>query len=79
MYEFYSESILYSLPECAISLSDSNGIQTHNQLVHKPAFNRSAKLAKWLSCVAKEFLDIQVNYRVKYPWQNMRNNGVKDT
>ena len=29
---------------------DSNEIRTHNQLVHKPAFNHLAKLAtKWLS------------------------------
>ena len=37
-----------------LSLSDSNGIQTHNHLVRKRTFNHLAKLAslaKWLSVV----------------------------
>ena len=51
------------------SLSDSNGIRTHNYVVRKRTLNHLVKLAKWLSCVVsaylygafefKEFLDIQ--------------------
>ena len=61
-YEFQSESTLYSClnvkellaqNKCDIwSLSDSNGIRTHNYLVCKTALNHLAKLAslaKWLS------------------------------
>ena len=33
------------------SLSDCNGIRTHNHLVLKRTLNHLAKLAKWLSCV----------------------------
>ena len=33
------------------SLSDSNGIRTHNHLVRKPALNPVATLVKWFSCV----------------------------
>ena len=33
------------------TLSDINGIGTHNQLVRKRTLNHLAKLAKWLSCV----------------------------
>ena len=56
MYEFQSESKLYSLPECQAtpclkqvhiwSLSDSNGIETHNHLNHKLILNYLATLAK---------------------------------
>ena len=38
------------------SLSDSNGIRTHNHLVCKRTFNRLAKLAEWLSCVVSSYL-----------------------
>ena len=38
------------------SLSDSNGIQTYNHLVHKWTLNHLAKLAKWLSCVVSTYL-----------------------
>ena len=38
------------------SLSDSNGIRTHNHLVRKRTLNHLAKLAKWLSCVVSTFL-----------------------
>ena len=33
------------------SLSDCNGIRTHNLLICKQTLNHSAKLVKWLSCV----------------------------
>ena len=33
------------------SLSDCNGIRTHNHLVLKRTLNHLANLAKWLSCV----------------------------
>ena len=56
MYTFRSESTLYSrlnVKELLArnrrdirSLSDSNWIQTHNQLVRKRTLNHSAKLAK---------------------------------
>ena len=55
VYEFQSESTLYSLPEwqgtlfskrCLIwSLSDSNEIWTHNHLVRERKLNHLAKLA----------------------------------
>ena len=38
------------------SLSDSNGIRTHNQLVRKRKLNHLAKLVKWLSCVVSAYL-----------------------
>ena len=38
------------------SLSDSNGIRTHNHLVRKRTLNHLAKLAKWLSCVVSTYL-----------------------
>ena len=38
------------------SLSDSNGIRTHNHLVHKRTPNHLAKLAKWLSCAVSTYL-----------------------
>ena len=38
------------------SLSDSDGIRTHNHLVHKRTLNCLAKLAKWLSCVVSTYL-----------------------
>ena len=40
------------------SLSDSNGIWTHNHLVHKQTLNHLAKLASWLS----------VHLRTKWMW-----------
>ena len=63
---FQSESALYSFlnvkeflarNRCIIwSLSDSNGIRTHNHLVCKRTRNHLAKLAKWLSCVVNTYL-----------------------
>ena len=38
------------------SLSDSNGIRTHNHLVRKRTLNHLAKLVKWLSCVVSTYL-----------------------
>ena len=38
------------------SLSDSNGIRTHNHLVRKRTLNHLAKLAKWLSCLVSTYL-----------------------
>ena len=56
-YAFQSKSTLYSclnVKELLARnrrdiwiLSDSNGIQTHNQLVRKRTFNHLAELAKW--------------------------------
>ena len=37
-------------------ISDSNGIWTHNHLVHKWTLNHKAKLAKWLSCAVSTYL-----------------------
>ena len=37
------------------SLSDSNGILTHNDLVCKWTLNHLAKLVKWLSCVVSTY------------------------
>ena len=38
------------------SLSDSNGIWTHNHLVPKQTLNHLAKLSKWLSYVVSTYL-----------------------
>ena len=38
------------------SLSEFNGIRTHNHLVRKRTLNHLAKLAKWLSCVVSTCL-----------------------
>ena len=38
------------------SLSDSNGIETHNHLVHKWTLNHLAKQAKWLSYFVSTYL-----------------------
>ena len=38
------------------SLSDSNGIQTHNHLVRKQTLNLLAKMAKWLNYVVSTYL-----------------------
>ena len=60
-YVFLSESTLYSClnvrelfarSRCDIwSLSDSNGIRSHNHLVRRRTLDHLAKLAKWLCCV----------------------------
>ena len=65
-YVFQSESSLYSclnVKELLArnrrdiwSLSNSNGIRTHNHLVRKRTLNHLAKLAKWLSCVVIIYL-----------------------
>ena len=65
-HAFQSESILYSSLNVKKllarnwrgiwSLSDSNRIRTHNQLVRKRTLNHLAKLAKWLCCVASTYL-----------------------
>ena len=62
MYAFQSESTLYSClnvkellaqNRCDIwSLSDSNGIQTHNHLVPKQTLNHLAKLASLAKCLS---------------------------
>ena len=59
MYAFQSESTLYSClnvkerlarnKDDICSLSDSNGIRTHNHLVHKRTLNYLGKLAVWLN------------------------------
>ena len=38
------------------SLSDSNEIQIHNQLVRKRTLNYLAKLTKWLTCIVSFYL-----------------------
>ena len=38
------------------SLSDCNGIRTHNHLVRKRTLNHLAKLAKWFGCVEITYL-----------------------
>ena len=38
------------------SLSDCNGIETHNHLVHKETLNNLAKLTKWLNWVESTYL-----------------------
>ena len=63
---FQSESTLYSclnvkelLAQNRLniwSLSDCNGTQTHNHVVHKRTLNYLAKLAKWLSSVVSTYL-----------------------
>ena len=65
-YAFQSYSALYSClnvkdllarNRCDIwSLSDSNGIQTHNHLFSKRTLNHLAQLAKWLSYVVSTYL-----------------------
>ena len=59
MYEFRSESTLYSLPECQGTPSSKqalylkfkwqqrDSIRTHNHLVRKGTLNHLAKLANW--------------------------------
>ena len=66
LHVFQSESTLYSCLNVKEffahnrrdiwSLSDSNGIQTHNHLVSKQKLNHLAKLVKWLSCVVSAYL-----------------------
>ena len=66
MYEFESESTLYSclnVKELLARsrrhiwrLSDCNGTRTHNHLLRKRTLNHLAKLAKWLSCVVSTYL-----------------------
>ena len=84
MYVFQSESTLCSglnVKEHLAwnrhdiwSLSDSNGIWTHNHLVHKWKLNHSAKFAKWLSCVVSTYLDgaflTVCYYHVTYAFQS---------
>ena len=63
---FHNESLLYSCLDVKEllarsrsdlwSLSDSNGIRTHNHSVHKRTLNHSAKLVKWLSCIVSNYL-----------------------
>ena len=63
---FHSEPTLYAFlnvkkfcarNRCDIwSLSDSNGIWTHNHLVPKQTLNHLAKLSKWLSYVVSTYL-----------------------
>ena len=36
-------------------LSNSNGIRTHNHLVHKQTLNHLAKIFKWLSCAVSAY------------------------
>ena len=39
------------------SLSDSNGIRTHNHLVRKWTLKNLAELVKWLSCLVSTYLN----------------------
>ena len=47
---------LYLTTPAQNSMSDSNGIQTHNHLVCQQTLNHLAKLSKWLSCVVSTYL-----------------------
>ena len=82
-YMFQSESKLYSclnVKELLArnrrdiwSLSDSNGIWTHNHLVRKWTLNHLPKLAKWLSCVMSTYLYSAFDcmlYHVTYVFQS---------
>ena len=56
---------LFAWSRCHIwSLSDNNGIQTHNHLIHKQTLNHLAKwasLAKWLSvCLRTKGLGVRI-------------------
>ena len=77
MYAFQSESTLYSClnfkellaqNRCNIrSLSDSNGIWTHNDLVRKGALNHSVKLAIIESrFIVKRLRDMKITYSQMY-------------
>ena len=46
------------------SLSDRNEIRTHNYLIRKRKHNHLAKLAKWLSCVVKSYLQGAFNCKL---------------
>ena len=46
------------------SLTDSNGIRTHNHLVRKRTLNYLAKLAKWLSCVVSMSDMVPLNLQI---------------
>ena len=50
----------------SISLSNSNEIGTHNDLVRKRTLNHLAKLAKWLSCVMSTVHLTVCSYYVTY-------------
>ena len=73
MYEFQSESTLYSLPECQgtparsrchiWNLSDYNRIRTHNHLVHKWKLNHLAKLANIGNCGSRILICIGNMFR----------------
>ena len=72
-YAFQSETTLYTylnVKELLVrnrrdvwSLSDSNGIRTHNHLVRKRTLNYLAKLAVWLASLAK-----WLNVRLRTKW-----------
>ena len=48
---------LLAQSRCEIwSISDSNGIRTHNHWFSKRTLNHLAKLAKWLSCAVSTYL-----------------------
>ena len=65
-YTFQSESTIYSCLNAKEllarnrrdiwSLSDRNGIRTHNHLVRQRILNRLVKQAKWLSSVVSTYL-----------------------
>ena len=79
-WEFQSESTLYSCLDfkeilaqnrCHIwSLSDSNKIRTHNDLVRKQIFNHLTKLAKWFSCVVSTYHLTLCYYYATYEFQS---------
>ena len=57
LYSCLNVKELLAQNSCNIwSLSDSNGIQTHNHFVSKKTLNHLVKLAKWLSCVVSTHL-----------------------
>ena len=100
-YEFYIESTLYKFhkissfwSKCCISgLCDSNGIRTHNHLVYKPTFDRSAQLAKFQNCVVSTRLydasnrmlvacqvwDSSVNVKEFLDWSRRHIRGLSDS
>ena len=51
-----SKNLLLETDAISEVLKDSNGIPTHNRLVHKQVLNHLAKLIKQLSCVMSTYL-----------------------
>ena len=71
LYSFLNVKELLAQNKCNIwSLSDSNGIETHNHLVCKQALKHLAKLVKWLSCVLSTGHLTVCYYHVTYALQS---------